>query len=113
MPEPSTVADQSQATGLESDLDSTIDHTAFSVRIDLAECRHMVWWKNYLAETSLASVCDVFEVYEKAVLAERFFAEDSQSPKRFGPETVSQKLAARVIGFKSGLVVRFLFKQQR
>src|SRR5690242_5224016 len=113
MPEPSTVADQSQATVLESDLNSTIDHTAFSVRIDLAERRHLVWREDHLAETSLASVGDVFEVQEKAVLAERLFSEDSQSPKRFGPEAVTQKLPTRVIRFKSGLVVRFLFKQQR
>ena len=67
--------------------------------------------KNHLAQTSLASVGDIFEVNKEAVLAERLLAKDPQGPKRLGPKAVTQKLAARVVGFEPGFVVRFLFEK--
>ena len=82
------------------------------MHVNLAEGRQLVRRKNYLAKASLPDVCDVFEIDKKAVLAERLLAEDPQDPKRFGPKTITQKLATRVIGFESGLEVRFFFKKQ-
>src|SRR5262245_55058837 len=90
---------------LQSEFDPAVNNASFCVRINLGEGWHLVRWENHLAETSLPSVSEVFEIDKKAVFAEGLFARDSQDPKRFGPKSVTQKLAARVIGFKAGLEV--------
>jgi len=81
------------------------------VSIDLTEGRHLVWWKNYLAQAPLAGVGNVLGIDKQAVLAQRLFAKYSQRPKRFGSKAISQKLAARVIGFYSSLKARLFFKK--
>jgi len=98
---------------LKSNLDAAVNNASLGVGINLRESRHLVRWENYLSETTLPSVGDVFEIDKETVLAERLFTKDSQDPKWFGPKSVTQKLAARVIGFESCLKVRLFFKEQR
>jgi hypothetical protein len=62
---------------LEPEFDPAIDYPSFRVGINLSEGRHLVRRENYLAKASLTSVCDVFEIDKKAVLAKRLFAKDS------------------------------------
>ncbi len=68
--------------------------------------------ENDLSEASLPRVSDVFKVDKETVLTERLFAKDSHHPISPGPEPVSQKLAAGVIGFDSCFEVSFALKQQ-
>lgn len=97
---------------LESDLDPTVEDSPFGVCINLTKRWHLMWWKNYLSQTPLPNVGDVFGVDEETVLSERLFAEDSQHPKWFRSETVGQKLATRVVRFETCLETRLFFKKQ-
>ena len=98
---------------LKSDFDAAVDHTTFSVRVNLSEGWHLVGWENHLGKSALSSVCDIFEIDKETVFAESLFAEDSQDPKRFGSETVTQKLTTRVIRLESGFIVPLFLKKQR
>ena len=69
--------DYFRAKLLEPELDPAIDNASFCVRINLSEGRHLVRWKNHLAQASLPSVCYVFEIDKKAVLAKGLFSKDS------------------------------------
>ncbi len=80
------------------------------MRVDFREGRILERRKHDLPETALARVGDVFGVDEKAVFAESFFAENAENTVRFSFETIAQKLTAGVIGFKTQLEIRFLFK---
>src|SRR6185369_10434539 len=59
---------------LKPDFDATIDHTPFSVRVNLGKGGRLMWRENHLGKSALPSVGDVFEINKEAVLAERLLA---------------------------------------
>src|SRR5215216_5562554 len=97
---------------LEPDLDSTVNNPSFSRRINLAETRHLVRRENDLSKASLPRVSDVFEINKETILTEHLLAKDSQHPVGPRPETISQKLAARVVRFDARLKRRLFFEKQ-
>ena len=50
-----------------------------------------------MSKASLPRVGNVFKIDKETVLTEHLLAKDSQHPVRLRPETIGQKLAARVV----------------
>ena len=71
-----------------------------------------MWPKDHLSKATLATVIKVLCIDEHSVLAESLFAGDSEYPISPGPETIREKLSARVISFETRFEITFPFKQQ-
>src|SRR5215213_4652805 len=97
---------------LEPDLNSAVYNSSFSRCINLAETRHLVRRENDLSKASLPRISDVFEIDKQTVLTEHLLAKDSQHPVGLRSETISQKLAARVVRLDTRFKRCFSFKKQ-
>ena len=81
--------ERGRVPGSKLDFDSTVEHPAFGVCIDLAESRVLMRRENYAAVAALPNVGNIFGIEKQAEFAERFFSEKSEHAERFCARAVA------------------------